>query len=90
MECDNLFGDNVPPPAIRYEFKPMEWEYENGVYMSVLGSIFETRDKQGFIFHSIYERRGVMFLNSIDEAKAAAEKHQQGLIEKLGGTRVLL
>jgi len=92
VNCKNCDATGyADPPAIHYDFKPMEWEYDEGYkcYSS---------DKLYYVIYQTETNCFSLWLSSdegwentypsLDEAKAAAEKHRQGLIEKLGGVRV--
>jgi hypothetical protein len=103
--CGHIFNEkswNIcksPPPAIRYEFKPMEWEHVPAVrdtcehWKSKTSVICKHNYPDGDRYE-VFATKGINMNmydwtpKSLDEAKASAEKYRQGLIEKLGGVRV--
>jgi len=82
---------------MKYEFKPMEWKpktngwngFDCGPY-----EIIEPYPEFKFTKHGTEWKAystidgWTMFCKTLDEAKAAEEKHRQWLIEKLGGRKV--
>jgi hypothetical protein len=75
---------------MKYEFEPMEWRPYGGddcwITSQAGWRIFKTSTKC-FKF-CLNHLNTVGIFPTIDEAKVAAEKHRQSLVEKFGGVSI--